>query len=73
MTSTELRAWQETMGYSYAQACAELGVGSSTYADMLSGAAKINRRTALACSALSAGLGEWAPMAAEVDTPSEHG
>ncbi len=61
------------MGYSYAQACAELGVGSSTYADMLSGAAKINRRTALACSALSAGLGEWTPTAAEADTPREHG
>ncbi|WP_281246097.1 hypothetical protein [Paracidovorax konjaci] len=33
----------------------------------------ISRRTALACSALSAGLGEWAPMVAEENTPSEPG
>lgn len=53
--------------------CAGQGHRAWPHADTLSGAAKINRRTALACSALSAGLGERAPMAAEAGTPSEHG
>lgn len=47
------------MAYSYAEACKALGVGSSTYARMLSGDSKIDLRTALACSALASGLSPW--------------
>lgn len=68
MTPNDLRAWQVHIGYSYAQACAALGVASSTYARMLSSEAKIDRRTALACAALAAGIEPWgaasAPQAA---------
>lgn len=49
------------MAYTYTAACKALGVGSSTYARMLTGEAKIDRRTALACAALEAGLEPWAP------------
>ena len=56
MTAEDLRAWQAHMKYGYAQACAALGVGSSTYARMLSGEAKIDLRTALACTFLTASL-----------------
>lgn len=59
MTSEDLRAWQAQMGYSYADACKALGVGSSTYARMLAGGAKIDLRTALACAALASGLSPW--------------
>lgn len=58
MTPDDLRAWQGAMGYTYADACKALGVGSSTYARMLSGEAKIDKRTGLACAALAAGLTE---------------
>ncbi|CAN7455453.1 hypothetical protein LJR066_002875 [Acidovorax sp. LjRoot66] len=61
MTPDDLRAWQAAMGYAYAQAHAALGVSSSTYANMLAGS-KIDRRTALACAALAAGLEPWAPV-----------
>lgn len=59
MTPSDLQAWQAHMGYSYARACAELGVGSGTYARMLSGESTISRRTALACAALAHGLRPW--------------
>lgn len=59
MTAEDLRAWQAHMKYGYAQACAALGVGSSTYARMLSGEAKIDLRTALACGARAAGVKPW--------------
>lgn len=61
MTSDDLRAWQNHMGYSYAQAHAELGVSSATYARMLSADAALDRRTALACAAIAARLPEWEP------------
>jgi hypothetical protein len=66
MTADDLRAWQATMGYTYDTAAAALGVNRSTYAGWISGIARatgkpanIDRRTALACAALAAGLGEW--------------
>ncbi len=59
MTADDLRAWQAHMGCSYAEACKALGVGSSTYARMLAGVAKIDLRTALACAALASGLQPW--------------
>lgn len=69
MTPADLRAWQEGMGYSFAQAVEALGVSRSAYADLLSGVSRttgrpktIDRRTALACSALAARLEEWSPV-----------
>lgn len=59
MTGIDLRVWQASMGYSYAQALAALGVANGTYARMLSGESKMDRRTALACAALAAGIEEW--------------
>jgi len=68
MTSDDLRAWQSAMGYTYDTAAAALGVNRSTYADWIAGQSRttrkpitIDRRTALACSALAAGLGDWRP------------
>jgi hypothetical protein len=66
MTPADLRAWQAHMGFTYDTAAAALGINRSTYADLLSGMSHttgkpkaINRRTALACAALAARLGEW--------------
>lgn len=66
MTPDDLRAWQAAMGYTYDTAAAALGVNRSTYADWLAGQSRttgkpitIDRRTALACAAIAAGLGEW--------------
>lgn len=68
MTPDDLRAWQAHMGYSYTKACAELGVGSSTYARMLAGEVKLDRRLALACAALAVSLKPW-PQGALAATP----
>jgi len=66
MTPEDLRAWQAHMGYTYDSAAQALGVNRSTYADLISGTSRttgkpkeIDRRTALACAAIAAGLGEW--------------
>jgi len=66
MTPADLRAWQAHMGFTYDTAAAALGINRSTYADLLSGFSRttgqpknIDRRTALACSALAARLDEW--------------
>ena len=66
MTAEDLRAWQVAMGYTYDSAAQALGVNRSTYADLLSGVSRatgktkdVDRRTALACAAIAAGLGEW--------------
>ncbi len=68
MTPADLRAWQAHMGLSAPKAAAKLGVEYSTYRDWLAGTSRntgkpveIKKTTALACSALAAGLGEWAP------------
>lgn len=68
MTSDDLRAWQAAMGYTYDTAAEALGVNRSTYADWVAGKSRttgkpitIDRRTALACAAIAAGLSEWAP------------
>lgn len=66
MTPAELSAWRAHMAYSQRQAAEALGVSLPTYQRMERGAdfstdrpMKIDRRTALACAALAAGLGEW--------------
>ena len=70
MTPADLRAWQAHMGYTYDQAAQALGVSRSAYADWVAGVSRttgkewtITRTVALACAALAAGLGEWAPTA----------
>lgn len=66
MTPADLRAWQAAMGYTYDTAAEALGISRSAYADLVSGVSRttgqpkqIDRRTALACAAIAAGLGEW--------------
>mgnify|MGYP000986801740 CR=1 FL=1 len=59
MTPEELRAWQAHMGYTYETAAEALGMSRSGFAKLLAGNHAIDRRTALACAALAAGLGPW--------------
>ena len=68
MTTADLAAWRQHMGYTQRAAAAALGVTLATYqrlergAEWADGAAvTIDRRTALACAALAAGLPEWSP------------
>ena len=68
MTTADLAAWRQHMGYTQRAAAAALGVTLATYqrlergAEWADGAAvTIDRRTALACAALAAGLAEWSP------------
>lgn len=61
MTSDDLRSWQSHMGYTYDTAAQALGLSRAGYAKMVLGKSPIERRTALACAALAAGLDEWQP------------
>lgn len=72
MTGSDLRAWQASMGYSYAQALAALGVAKGTYARMLSGESKMDRRTALACAAVAAGIEEWQAQPKQAISQDKH-
>ena len=63
MTPIDLRAWQARMGYTYVTAAAALGISRATFAEMLAGISRttkkpiaIDKRTALACFAIEAGL-----------------
>lgn len=63
MTPADLRAWQDQMGLTAPKAAIALGVSYATYRDWQSGQSRntgkpvqISRMTALACSALVAGL-----------------
>jgi hypothetical protein len=51
-----LREWQDRMGYTFDLAAAALDIGRTTYAEMISGATRIDLRTSLACVALESGL-----------------
>lgn len=62
MTADDLRAWQAHQGLSLTTASAALGMHRSSYARMLSGDSDIDRRTALACAAIAAGIAEWRPQ-----------
>lgn len=64
MTSADLRAWQSAMGYTQARAADALGVALGTYRDWITGQSRttgkpitLDKRTALACAAIAAGLG----------------
>lgn len=59
MTPADLRAWQTLMGYTYETAAEALGMSRSGFAKLLAGANPIDKRTALACAAIAAGLGPW--------------
>jgi len=63
MTPADLRAWQQSMQLTQAGAAAALGVHLATYRDWITGVSRttgkpvtVDRRTELACLALSAGL-----------------
>ena len=63
MTPTDLRAWQQAMGYTYDTAAQALGVSRAAYADWIAGRSRttgkpiqISRLVALACAALAAGI-----------------
>ena len=58
MTPADLRAWQARMGFTYETAAAALGISRSGFAKLLAGDHPIDKRTALACAALAAGLDE---------------
>lgn len=69
MTPSGLRAWRTAMGYTSQDKAAEsLGMSLSNYKDLETGVRRttgkpiehIDRRTALACTAIAAGLAEWA-------------
>lgn len=62
MTADMLRAWQAHMGLSQRAAADALGVTQAAYSRWVTGATAIDRRTALACAALAAGLGPWSPV-----------
>lgn len=68
MTPADLVAWELHMGYTQRQAAEALGVSLPTYQQFRRGARfrddtpiEIDRRTALACAALAAGISEWVP------------
>lgn len=61
MTPADLRAWRTHMAWSQNQAADKLGITQQVYSRHERGEVKIDRRTALACAALSAGLGPWMP------------
>ena len=56
MQPAALRAWQARMGYTYETAAEALGMSRSGFAKLLAGDHPIDKRTALACAALAAGL-----------------
>lgn len=66
MTPQQIKAWRTTLKLSQRAAAEQLGVALPTYQAMERGFAFgtskpviIDRRTALACAALAAGLGPW--------------
>ena len=74
MTTKDFDARLKHMGLTEAQAAKALGCAASTVGSMRRGinystgkAQKIDRRTALACAALAAGLDEWKPATCTAD------
>ena len=66
MTHADFIAWHQAMGYTYDTGASALGVNRSTYANLMTGVRRdsgtpvvYDRRTALACAALAAGLNPW--------------
>lgn len=67
MTSDDFKLWMKSQGLSVRRAAESLGVEPTTVFDMSRGVRSsgkpvvIDRRTALACAAISVGLDEWKP------------
>lgn len=59
MTPADLRAWKLSMAYTYETAADALGISRSGFAKLLDGTHPIDKRTALACAAIAAGLEPW--------------
>lgn len=66
MTPADLLAWRQHMGYTQHQAAQALGITPSAYQALERGRSyvtgkpmAIDRRTALACGAIAAGVGEF--------------
>lgn len=66
MTSSDLAAWRQHMALTQRDAAAAMGVSLPTYQQWERGSrfdsgasVEIDRRTALACAALAAGMSEW--------------
>lgn len=59
MNTVDLQAWQLHMGLAQRAAADALGVTHAAYSAMVLGKSRIDRRTALACAALAAGLEPW--------------
>lgn len=59
MTPADLRAWRTHMGWSQTQAAEKMDITQQVYSRHERGEVKIDRRTALTCSALAAGLEPW--------------
>jgi transcriptional regulator with XRE-family HTH domain len=68
MTPEDFKLWMASQNLAKAGAARALGVSEATVADWMRGKSRSSgkpvapdRRTALACSALAAGLDEWKP------------
>lgn len=68
MTPEDFKAWMATQNLAKPGAARALGVSEGTIADWMRGTSRTtgkpvapDRRTALACAALAAGLDEWRP------------
>lgn len=59
MTANDLRIRQKFMSFNNEAAAKALGLAVDEYCDLLKDSGMIEQRTALACSALAAGLGPW--------------
>lgn len=75
-----LSAWQKRMGFTYESASNALGMARSAYARMLAGEGSgrevtkktaVDRRTALACLAIEAGLSPVTPLPARTSARPE--
>ena len=63
MNADDLRFWQKEMGFTYDTAADALGISRATYANLVGGwsnttkrPTRIDKRTALACAAIKAGI-----------------
>jgi hypothetical protein len=72
MTADDLKQWQKDLGLTNAQAAAALDYSLSGYVQLRTGKSRtsgkpalIDRRTALACAALTRKLGPWKPKPAK--------
>lgn len=72
MTPDDFKAWMASQNLAKPGAARALGVSEATVADWMRGKSRSggkpvapDRRTALACAALAAGLDEWQPVVNE--------